>query len=303
MRKRKNYILVPFIAAAVAGVLYTGIKPDSGRQVIKCAPETVTPVRETETLSENVETEKEPENVESTIAGNREDVVYITQEQETVPELTGDFTIPPYEGNMYELVHNNIPKFTEENFKKAEVSYEFYSELDGLGRCGTCEASIGTDIMPATKRGDIGSIKPTGWKQAKYRGVTDDGVYDQDVTQYLYNRCHLLAYELTGENANERNLITGTRAMNIAMTDFENKTANYVKDTGNNVLYRVTPVFDGNDLLAKGVHMEGASVYDKGASLSFNVFVYNVQPGFTLDYRDGSSSADNGDPNLYGGKS
>lgn len=105
--------------------------------------------------------------------------------------------------------------------------------------------------MPATKRGDIGSIKPTGWKQAKYRGVTDDGVYDQDVTQYLYNRCHLLAYELTGENANERNLITGTRAMNIAMTDFENKTANYVKDTGNNVLYRVTPVFDGNDLLAK----------------------------------------------------
>ena len=300
---RKNNVLMPAVAAVLAVALYMNLKmPMHDKPVITYEPVTVTPETEKETkdeIPENVKTEKEPEEAVTSVA---ESAVY-TAEQETVPILTDTVSIPSYEGNMYELVNNNVPDFTDEEFKKAETSYEFYSELDDLGRCGMCEASVGTDIMPTEKRGDIGSVKPSGWKQAKYRGVTDDGAYDPTVTQYLYNRCHILAYELTAENANPKNLITGTRMCNIAMTTFENKTANYVKDTGNNVLYRVTPVFEGNELVARGLHMEGASVYDKGASLSFNVFIFNIQPGFTINYLDGSSSSDYGDPDLYGGKS
>ena len=188
-------------------------------------------------------------------------------------------TIPEYEGIPYVEINNNIPSFTEEEIKKK--SYEYYSELDLLGRCGVTMACIGRDIMPTEERGAIGMVKPTGWKLKKYDIV--DG-------KYVYNRCHLIGYQLTGENANVKNLITGTRYMNVeGMLSFENETAEYVRKTGNHVMYRVTPIFEGNNLLASGVQMEAYSVEDKGAGISFNVYVYNVQPGITIDYATGDN--------------
>lgn len=187
--------------------------------------------------------------------------------------------LPAYSGQAYVELNNNVP-----GFKKSELttkSFERYSELDNLGRCGVAYANIGTDIMPTEERGAIGMIKPSGWHTVKYDVV--DG-------KYLYNRCHLIGYQLSGENANELNLITGTRYFNIeGMLPFENEVADYVKDTDNHVLYRVTPVFDGDNLLADGVQMEAYSVEDKGKGICFNVFCYNVQPQIEIDYSDGSS--------------
>lgn len=188
--------------------------------------------------------------------------------------------VPAYSGEPYVVVNHNIPYFTEADYTTA--SYETYSALDYLGRCGVCMASIGRDLMPTEPRGSIGSVKPTGWQTVKYDNV--DG-------KYLYNRCHLIGYQLTGENANERNLITGTRYLNVqGMLPFENMVADYVKETGNHVLYRATPIFDGNDLLARGVLLEGWSVEDGGDGICFNVFCYNVQPGITIDYSTGASA-------------
>lgn len=186
---------------------------------------------------------------------------------------------PLYDGNSYVIVNDNIPYFTEEDY--TTISFEEYSNLDSLGRCGTAFANISIDLMPTTERESIGMIKPSGWNQAKYEQI--DG-------KYLYNRCHLIGYQLTGENANEKNLITCTRSMNTkGMLQFENMVANYIKSTNNHVLYRVTPVFEGNNLLATGVEIEAYSVEDKGKGIMFNVFVYNIEDGIIIDYKTGES--------------
>lgn len=180
----------------------------------------------------------------------------------------------------YTVVNNNVPTFTEEEI--TTESFEFYSDLDELGRCGVAEACIGTDIMPTEKRGEIGQIKPSGWHTVKYPEYISD--------RYLYNRCHLIGYQLTGENANEKNLITGTRYLNVTgMLPFENEVADYIKSTGNHVMYRVTPYFKGNELVARGVFMEAYSVEDNGEGVSFNVYCYNVQPYISINYATGDS--------------
>lgn len=185
----------------------------------------------------------------------------------------------PVGSGAYAVMNDNVPQFSENEI--TTDAYEKYSMLDILGRCGTAVACIGTEIMPTEERGSIGQIKPSGWQMAKYDIV--DG-------KYLYNRCHLIGYQLSGENANELNLITGTRYMNVeGMLPFENMVAEYIKETNNHVMYRVTPVYDGNNLLASGVNMEALSVEDDGRGVSFNVFVYNIQPGIEIDYRDGTS--------------
>ena len=188
--------------------------------------------------------------------------------------------IPEYTGSAYTVLNDNIPDFPEEDF--TEESFETYSDMDSLGRCGVAYANIGEDLMPTTKRGSIGQVKPSGWHTVKYDSV--DG-------KYLYNRCHLIGYQLTAENANEKNLITGTRYLNTeGMLPVENMVADYIKETGNHVLYRVTPLFDGNNLVATGVQMEAESVEDKGDGILYNVFCYNTQPGITIDYKSGDSS-------------
>lgn len=187
--------------------------------------------------------------------------------------------IDKFTGYNYIELNGNIPVFEEIDTSK---SFEEYSELDSLGRAGSAFANIGVDLMPTEKRGSIGMIKPSGWHTIKYDIV--DG-------KYLYNRCHLIGYQLTGENANEKNLITCTRQMNTkGMLDFENKVADYIKSTSNHVLYRVTPVYKDDNLLATGVIIEAKSVEDNGEGILFNVFVYNIQNGIEIDYKTGESS-------------
>ena len=200
--------------------------------------------------------------------------------------------IPEYTGAAYVAVNDNEPYFTQEEI--TDEAFEMYSDLDAWGRCGVTCASVGPELMPAEERGDIGSVKPTGWHTVKYDCV--DG-------KYLYNRCHLIGYQLTGENANERNLITGTRYLNMeGMLPFENMVADYVEETGNHVMYRVTPVYEGSDLVAKGVLMEGYSVEDGGEGICFCVYAYNVQPGVEIDYATGESWLA-GDVSTAGGES
>ena len=187
--------------------------------------------------------------------------------------------IPPFSDMPYVAVNDNVPFFLPEEL--TEESYEFYSELDELGRCGVTMACIGVDIMPTEPRGDIGSVKPTGWHSVRYDFV--DG-------KSLYNRCHLIGFQLAGENANRKNLITGTRYLNVeGMLPFENLVADYVKETKNHVLYRVTPLFEEDNLVAHGVLMEGWSVEDEGEGVCFCVYAYNVQPGVIIDYATGES--------------
>ena len=190
--------------------------------------------------------------------------------------------LPAYDGSPYVYVNDGEPAFTDDE-RAAAAGTELYGELDALGRCTATFAVVGTETMPTEERGSIGEVRPTGWKMGKYDFV--DG-------KYLYNRCHLLGFQLTGENANVSNLITGTRYMNIeGMLPFENAVADYVHATGNHVLMRATPVFDGDDLVARGVHMMAESVEDGGDGVAFNVFVYNVQPGVVIDYRTGENMA------------
>lgn len=190
--------------------------------------------------------------------------------------------IPAYSGTPYTEVNGNKPYFTEAEL--TTQSFETYSELDSLGRCGMAYANVGQDLMPTEPRGEIGAVKPSGWHLVKYDNV--DG-------KYLYNRCHLIAYMLAAENANPQNLITGTRYLNVqGMLPFETKVCDYVKNTGNHVLYRVTPIFDGDNLLADGVLMEAYSVEDAGEGISFCVFAYNVQPGIGIDYATGDNWAE-----------
>ena len=188
--------------------------------------------------------------------------------------------IPAYEGSPYVVLYENQPDFSEEDLTTRP--FETFSTLDRLGRCGTAYANVCLELMPTEDRGDIGQVKPSGWQTARYDDIVDG--------KYLYNRCHLIGFQLTGENANEENLITGTRYMNVdGMLPFEDEVADYVKETGNHVLYRVTPIYDGNDLVASGVQMEALSVEDNGRGICFNVYVYNVQPGIEIDYATGNS--------------
>lgn len=188
--------------------------------------------------------------------------------------------IPEFDGKTpYVIINNNEPDFPEEDFNSN--SFEKYSELDSLGRCGAAYANVSKDTMPTEARGEISKVKPTGWHTVKYDCVEG---------KYLYNRCHLIGYQLTAENANKQNLITGTRYLNVdGMLPFENQVAEYVKQENGHVLYRVTPIFEGNNLVANGVQMEAESVEDKGEKVKFNVYAYNVQPNIKIDYLTGNS--------------
>ena len=188
-------------------------------------------------------------------------------------------SIPAYDGKAYVAVNNNEPFFTDSDM--TTTAFENYSDLDSLGRCGVAYANICKEIMPTEKRGKIGMIKPSGWHTVKYDVIKD---------RYLYNRCHLIGYQLAGENANPKNLITGTRYLNVeGMLPFENLVADYVNNTGNHVLYRVTPMFSGSNLVANGVLIEAKSVEDNGGGILFNVYCYNVQPGVGINYENGDS--------------
>lgn len=190
--------------------------------------------------------------------------------------------IPAYDGKAYVAVNNNEPFFTDSDM--TTTAFENYSDLDSLGRCGVAYANICKDIMPTEERDKIGMIKPSGWHTVKYDVIKD---------RYLYNRCHLIGYQLAGENANPKNLITGTRYLNVeGMLPFENLVADYVNNTGNHVLYRVTPMFSGSNLVANGVLIEAKSVEDNGGGILFNVYCYNVQPGVGINYENGDSWLD-----------
>lgn len=211
------------------------------------------------------------------------------QEQAPVEGMTGDKpeevdleNIPEYSGEAYVEVNNNTPDFEEYEIQEATTSFETYSSLDSRGRCGTAEASVSQDTMPTEDRGSISSVKPTGWHNKRYDNVPGG---------WVYNRCHLIGFQLTGENANKENLITGTRYMNTeGMLPFENEVADYIKNKGGHVLYEVTPVYEtDSDLVASGVHMQACSVEDDCQSLSFNIYAYNVQPSITIDYNTGEN--------------
>lgn len=187
--------------------------------------------------------------------------------------------VPTFSGDYYVLINDNEPNFN--GIDLTTKSYEKYGELDFLGRCTSAIANIGVDLMPTEERGSIGMVKPTGWHTVKYDIV--DG-------KYLYNRCHLIGYQLTGENANEKNLITCTRQTNTGvMLEYENKVANYIKKTNNHVLYRVTPVYEGTNLVASGIQMEALSIEDDGKGIKFNIYIYNVQDGIEINYETGES--------------
>ncbi len=247
-------------------------------------------------IQENIDIGNQTIVTEDTFDEHAEPTKEVTQEIDNTivmkPEdtavLSANFdvnAIPIYSGSAYVEVNGNVPYFTEAEMQA--TSYEYYSPLDSLGRCGVCVASVGLDIMPTEERGEIGSVKPSGWNQEKYAGLVDGN--------YLYNRCHLIGYPLTGENANTQNLITGTRALNVdGMLHFENMVGDYVKETANHVMYRVTPIFKGNDLLASGVLLEAKSVEDNGEGILFCVYCYNSQPGVVIDYSNGASSLEGG---------
>ena len=215
-------------------------------------------------------------------------------------DLLGDFlksadvsdlaNVPKFDGTPYININKGVPQFTEDEI--TTESYEFYSELDVLGRCGVTHACIGLDLMPTEDREEIGSVYPSGWK---YNGKSNNNKYDTNLVEagYIYNRCHLIGFQLAGENANEKNLITGTRYLNIeGMLPFENQIADYIKETGNHVMFRVTPIYEGDNLVASGVLMEAWSVEDNGDGICFNVYAYNVQPGVIIDYATGETRAE-----------
>lgn len=209
---------------------------------------------------------------------------YSQEQMTTFTTWNGQETVPVYSGDPYAELNGNIPYFADS--EKTTDVFENYSDLDALGRCGVAYANICKELMPTEKRGEIGMIKPTGWHTVRYDDIISD--------KYLYNRCHLIGFQLAGENANEKNLVTGTRYMNVdGMLPFENMVADYVKETDNHVLYRVTPIFVGDNLVCRGVEMEAYSVEDNGEGVSFHVFAYNIQPGIEIDYATGDSWAAN----------
>lgn len=198
------------------------------------------------------------------------------------PHAVSIADVPEYSGHAYAVINENKPLFDADDL--VTESYEYYSPLDGLGRCGYAMACVGRELMPTEDRESISAVKPSGWIQAQYDFVE---------SRSLYNRCHLIGFQLTGENANERNLITGTRYLNTqGMLPYENMIADYIKETGNHVIYRVTPIYADDDLVASGVQMEARSVEDQGEGICFHVYVYNVQPGVVIDYATGESRLD-----------
>ena len=208
--------------------------------------------------------------------GTSDNVKVYDKNDRSIPVNIKD--VPKYRGIPYVEINDNKPSFSDKDKDRVEE----YSKLDKLGRCGPAFANVGKELMPTSPRESIRDVRPSGWHTVKYDGIIED--------RYLYNRCHLIAFMLAGENANERNLITGTRYFNVeVMLPFEIQVADYVKSTGNHVLYRVRPIFKGNDLVARGVQMEAQSVEDGGEGISFNVYCYNVQPGIRINYKDGSS--------------
>ena len=208
--------------------------------------------------------------------GTSDNVKVYDKNDRSIPVNIKD--VPKYRGIPYVEINNNKPSFSDKDKDRVEE----YSKLDKLGRCGPAFANVGKELMPTSPRESIRDVRPSGWHTVKYDDILED--------RYLYNRCHLIAFMLAGENANERNLITGTRYFNVeGMLPFEIQVADYVKSTGNHVLYRVRPIFKGNDLVARGVQMEAQSVEDGGEGISFNVYCYNVQPGIRINYKDGSS--------------
>ena len=244
-----------------------------------------TSVQETETKTEAIGIEQQTQINDEAPKQVDKDTEHPKEETTEISAISFDLSsIPAYSGKAYVAVNNNTPYFTKSELTK--VSFEKYAPLDSLGRCGVAYANIGRDIMPTEERGSIGTVKPSGWHSIRYENV--DG-------KYLYNRCHLIGYQLSAENANTSNLITGTRYLNIqGMLPFENMVADYVKETNNHVLYRVTPIFEGDNLLASGVLMEGYSVEDEGTGICYNVYCYNVQPGIIIDYATGDSKAEDG---------
>lgn len=196
-------------------------------------------------------------------------------------------SIPPYTGSPFIYINGGEPEFSDGEI--TTKSYEFYSQLDQLGRCGVTHACLGKDLMPTESREDIGSVSPSGWR---YNGKSNNNRYSTDLVEggYVYNRCHLIGFQLAGENANEKNLITGTRYLNIeGMLTFENMIADYIKETNNHVVFRVTPIYNGDELVPRGVHMEAYSVEDEGDGICFNVYSYNVQPGIEINYQTGEN--------------
>lgn len=231
------------------------------------------------TTSSTGETSQADAATSSAQTAPQADVNAQASETPTTLQTLDAASIPAYTGEASVVLNDNVPYFTDTEY--TTEAFESYSDLDSLGRCGVAYANVCEEIMPTEERGAIGMIKPSGWHTIKYDCV--DG-------KYLYNRCHLIGYQLSGENANEKNLITGTRYLNVTgMLPYEDQVADYVHDTKNHVLYRVTPVFTGDNLVADGVEIEAASVEDKGASLQFHVFCYNVQPGVEIDYATGDS--------------
>ena len=288
---KKIAVIVPIVTFFVL-ISFVGTDSSVNTNTIDTSNQNVAAV---ENLEENELTntiENVTNDVSNEIVGNSAtDTVSNTVENNVVDEKAeianlnkqkddAVLKVPVYSKKAYVEINNNKPFFAD--FELKEESYESYSDLDSLGRCGVAVACIGKDIMPTEERGTIGSVKPTGWHTVKYQGI--DG-------NYLYNRCHLIGYQLSGENANTKNLITGTRYMNNeGMLSFENMVADYIKENDNHVLYRVTPIFEGDNLLASGVLIEAKSVEDNGEGIEFCVYCYNVQPGITINYDNGESS-------------
>lgn len=209
-------------------------------------------------------------------------VVILIKKPDTAPTANSLTAVPEFSGEAYVIINDNQPDFSGDEL--VTEGYEYYSELDALNRCGYAMACVGPETMPSEERDGIGQVKPSGWQTVKYDFI--DG-------KYLYNRCHLIGFQLTGENANEKNLITGTRYLNVeGMLPFENMIADYVKETGNHVLYRVTPVFEGEEMVARGVQMEAWSIEDNGEGICFHVYAYNNQPGVVINYATGESAAE-----------
>lgn len=265
---RINRILVIFLILSL--IIATGCSTD--KKEINAATDTVTASIINDTKGSIADSDAAKSTEKTT-----------TQQEQLNKENKQSFDpgmVPEYSGEAYAIINSNQPFFTEEDM--TTQAFEKYSELDELGRCQEAYANVGKELMPVQPRGNIGSIKPTGWQTVKYDNISG---------KYLYNRCHLIGYQLTAENANKCNLITGTRYLNIdGMLPFENMTADYIKETNNHVLYRVTPIFEGEDMLARGVLMEAYSVEDDGDGICFCIYAYNVQPGIDIDYKTGESS-------------
>ena len=263
-RKMLNKLLIAFLLSA--SLFVTG-----------CGEKTTDEVSDTNTESTEEANSVIPEEAEKE---TQEDIADVGN-TEGIADAEDVDSVPEYEGEAYVTLNQNEPEFEQADM--TTEAFEEYSELDDLGRCGEAYANICQEIMPTEERGAIGMVKPSGWHTVKYNDLIDGN--------YLYNRCHLIGYQLAGENANEENLITGTRYLNVeGMLPFENMVADFVEETGYHVLYRVTPVYEGDDLVAVGVQIEALSVEDEGEGICFNVYCYNVQPGITIDYSDGESS-------------